>query len=74
MAHQPYAGLVQGRDGYFYGTTLSGGLNDYGHGVPDGHQRSVDNAGFLWPATNGAIAIAGLVQGSDGYFYGTTGV
>ena len=30
MAHDPNAGLVQGSDGYFYGTTYAGGTNDFG--------------------------------------------
>ena len=37
----PYAGLVLGKDGNFYGTALSGGRQFYGYGVifqvtPDG--------------------------------------
>jgi uncharacterized repeat protein (TIGR03803 family) len=73
-------GLVQGRDGYFYGTTYEGGTNNnavtepYGCGTvfkisPNGALTSLysftgGNDGY-WP-------VAGLVQGSDGYFYGTT--
>ena len=70
----PWAGLVQGRDGALYGTTLQGGTNGGGtmfklnndgggyvvlHSFPDG-------------VTDGGGPMAGLLAGSDGWFYGTT--
>jgi uncharacterized repeat protein (TIGR03803 family) len=70
----PAAGLVQGSDGNFYGTTYSGGTNALAAGTvfkisPNGalatlHSFSGDD--------DGGGPVAGLMQGSDGYFYGTT--
>ncbi len=71
----PYAGLVQGSDGNFYGTTFQGGANDEGtvfrmttDGVPTTLVEFTGNG----PSNRGRLPYAGLVQGSDGNFYGTT--
>ena len=67
----PYAGLVQGSDGNFYGTTSSGGTNGYGtvfEFATNGTLTTLVSFGN----TNGANPQAGLVQASDGNFYGTT--
>jgi uncharacterized repeat protein (TIGR03803 family) len=69
----PYAGLVQGNDGNFYGTTSSGGAS--GKGIvfrisPGGSLTNLHS--FSGPPTDGDYPSAGLVQGSDGNFYGTT--
>ena len=76
----PIAGLVQGSDGDFYGTTCFGGT--YGTGVAGdglgyGTVFRITTNGTLttlasFNGTNGASPLAGLIQGSDGYFYGTT--
>jgi uncharacterized repeat protein (TIGR03803 family) len=68
---QPYAGLVQGSDGNFYGTTEAGGDNN------DGTVFAMDPTGALitevsFDGANGANPYARLVQGNDGNFYGTT--
>ena len=61
----------QGSDGYFYGTTESGGTSSYGtvfRMTTNGTLAtlvSFDNA-------NGAAPYGALVQGADGNFYGTT--
>ncbi|HVM60703.1 MAG TPA: choice-of-anchor tandem repeat GloVer-containing protein [Verrucomicrobiae bacterium] len=75
----PYAALVQGSDGFFYGTTLQGGTNNSGNGG-DGTVFRINSAGTLttlWQfggsPSDGNGPAAGLVQGSDGYFYGTAG-
>jgi uncharacterized repeat protein (TIGR03803 family) len=75
----PVATLVQGSDGNFYGTTKFGGNATavYSGGVGTVFRvSSTGNLTTLWDfgigATDGQIPIAGLVQGSDGYFYGTT--
>ncbi len=78
----PYAGLIQGTDGNFYGTTFEGGAN--------GTQCDGDACGTVFKITpegtlttlyrfcsqfncpDGAQPQVGLVQGIDGNFYGTT--
>ncbi len=72
---EPEAGLVQGSDGNLYGTTYYGGTNsDYAGTVfrisPSGSGYSVLHS--FGSTGDGAMPVAGLVQGSDGNFYGTT--
>jgi uncharacterized repeat protein (TIGR03803 family) len=65
----PYAGLVQGSDGNFYGTTSAGFENGF------------DFSTVFKISTNGVLTrlvilgdynvIAGLMQARDGYLYGT---
>jgi uncharacterized repeat protein (TIGR03803 family) len=72
---EPYAGLIQGSDGDFYGTTILGGLANKGtvfqlvHGTGS---QFILNTLVNFDSTNGANPQGGLVQGRDGYFYGTT--
>lgn len=72
---EPYAGLIQGRDGNFYGTTILGGSANKGtvfqlvHGLGS---QFVLNTLVNFDSTNGAKPQAGLIQGRDGYLYGTT--
>jgi uncharacterized repeat protein (TIGR03803 family) len=69
----PFAGLVQGSDGNFYGTSYDGGVNDYGTVFrisPSGGYTTLYS--FAGPPSDGANPHAGLAQGSDGNFYGTT--
>jgi uncharacterized repeat protein (TIGR03803 family) len=80
----PVAGLVQGTDGNFYGTTAGGGANvgiNYGTGggtvfkiTPSGTLTtlySFCSYGGIY-CTDGALPDAGLVQATNGDFYGTT--
>jgi uncharacterized repeat protein (TIGR03803 family) len=77
----PKAGLVQGTDGNFYGTTYQGGGGD-GCGFGCGTVFKITPAGVLRtlhdfcpggpPCADGVFPLAGLVQGTDGNFYGTT--
>ncbi len=67
----PQAGLIQGKDGNFYGTTVNGGSSGRGTVfklTPEGALTTLVN----FNGTNGANPLAGLTQGSDGNFYGTT--
>jgi uncharacterized repeat protein (TIGR03803 family) len=73
----PKVPLIEGNDGMLYGTTSFGG-GYYGNGAlfklnKDGSEYSViyrfqDTAS----PTDGSDPVAGLVQGKDGAFYGTT--
>ncbi len=67
----PLAGLVQGSDGNFYGTTFSGS-NSIGGTVfrmtPSGSLTTLVN----FNGNNGTYPTGGLVQGTDGNFYGMT--
>jgi uncharacterized repeat protein (TIGR03803 family) len=69
----PVAGLVQGSDGNFYGTTRDGGANGYGTvyriSLSGAYTNLYSFGGF---PTDGSGPVAGLVQGSDGSFYGAT--
>jgi uncharacterized repeat protein (TIGR03803 family) len=68
---QPFAGLIQGADGNFYGTTANGGTNNVGTVFkmdPSGHVTILHS----FVTTDGMFPKASLVQGSDGWLYGTT--
>lgn len=67
----PDAGLVQGKDGNFYGVTSQGGSASGGTAfriTPDGQLTTL--ATFTGP--NGLSPNAGLILGRDNSFYGTT--
>jgi uncharacterized repeat protein (TIGR03803 family) len=69
----PYAGVIQGSDGNFYGTTYQGGANGYGTVfkiTPSGTETVLYS--FAGGSSDGANPEAGLTQGSDGNFYGNT--
>ena len=78
----PYAGLVQGTDGNFYGTTYQGGTSaacpaPYGCGTvfkitPTGVLTTLYNFCSQSGCTDGKLPYAGLILASDGNFYGTT--
>jgi uncharacterized repeat protein (TIGR03803 family) len=68
-----FYGLVQGTDGNFYGTTDSGGANLLGTAfkiTPTGSFTLLHS--FSNSADDGTNPLAGLVQGADGNFYGTS--
>ncbi len=72
----PRAGLVQGADGNFYGTTAQGGAH-YAAGTvfkvgAAGNYSRLYSFCSQPHCTDGAFPYAGLVQGTDGNFYGTT--
>jgi uncharacterized repeat protein (TIGR03803 family) len=69
----PEAGLVQGRDGNFYGTTEFGGPFRPAVGTafkitPSGTLTTLQD----FTGGNGAYPEAGLIQATDGNFYGAT--
>ena len=68
----PYGGLVQATDGSFYGTTYSGGASDQGtvFRITAGGTLTILHS-FLG-TDDGAAPSSGLVQATDGNFYGTT--
>jgi uncharacterized repeat protein (TIGR03803 family) len=66
----PYAGLIEGTDGNFYGTTLEGGAAGYGTVYRLGHNGEFDTLAFF-DGTNGAFPQGGVIQGMDGKLYGT---
>ena len=68
--------LVQGSDGNFYGTTYAGGASD-ACGAGCGTVFKINPGGRLttlysFTDTDGSYPLAGLVQATDGNFYGTT--
>jgi uncharacterized repeat protein (TIGR03803 family) len=68
---QPYAAVIQGADGDFYGTTTSGGDNQQGavyRITSDGQFTTLHS--FLG-GTDGTFPSASLVQATDGNLYGT---
>ena len=67
----PSAGLVQGSDGNFYGTT-GGGTNGAGTVFKISANGALTTLYSFTGGNDGAGPYAGLVQGSDGNFYGTT--
>jgi uncharacterized repeat protein (TIGR03803 family) len=77
----PIAPLVQGSDGNFYGTTSSGGSSpecgDPGCGTafkitPAGELTTIYSFCAQRGCADGWLPWAGLMQASDGNFYGTT--
>ncbi len=66
------AALVQGSDGFLYGTTPSGGTSNYGTVF----RVAADGSSFTtlvnFNSSNGANPEAPLLEGSDGFLYGTT--
>ena len=70
---QPSAGLVQGSDGNFYGTTSGGGTNgDYGTVLKISTHGALTTLYSFTGSNDGAYPRAALVQGNDGNLYGTT--
>jgi len=77
----PQAGLVQGKDGNLYGTTTEGGASNncnYGCGTvfqitADGSRIRLHSFCSQSGCPDGYDPSAGVIQDTDGNFYGTTG-
>ena len=72
----PSVGLVQGRDGNFYGTMYEEGTLGFGtvfRMTPAGKLTTIYNFCSQTSCTDGAYPGAALLLASDGNFYGTTG-
>ena len=69
-------GLVQGKDGYLYGTTSESGATNSSYGTifkitPNGSQSKFTKI-FSFNGKDGSRPIANLFQAADGNFYGST--
>ena len=75
---KPYAGLVLGSDGNLYGTTYGSGVDGFlGAGTvfrisPSGELTTLYSFCSQSGCADGQNPLSGLVQSSDGNFYGTT--
>jgi uncharacterized repeat protein (TIGR03803 family) len=76
----PSAGLIQGSDGRFYGTTELGGSCTYAIYSACGTVFAIDSAGnetvlhdFAGPTSDGANPTTPLLQTADGQLYGEAG-
>jgi len=72
---QPYGTLIQASDGDLYGTTYLGGASSYGTIFKitlDGTLTTLYNFCAQTSCNDGDEPFGGLVQATDGTFYGTT--
>jgi uncharacterized repeat protein (TIGR03803 family) len=73
--YYPTAALAQGSDGNFYGTTYYGGEKNSGTAfqiTPAGALTTLYNFCSLTNCADGEYPQGGLIQATDGNFYGTT--
>lgn len=71
----PSGTLIQATNGNFYGTTQTGGANGLGSifkVAPDGTVTTLYSFCGVTNCVDGSGPTAGLIQGSDGNFYGAT--
>jgi uncharacterized repeat protein (TIGR03803 family) len=68
----PEAGVIQGSDGFLYGTTYAGGSSAAGTVFKVGTTGGLTTLHYFTGGSDGGFPQAGIVQGSDGNYYGTT--
>jgi uncharacterized repeat protein (TIGR03803 family) len=73
----PMAGLVEGKEGWFYGTAYNGGIKTRNDNAGMGTVYKINADGllkalFYFNGTNGEFPASSLLLGKDGFFYGTT--
>ena len=68
----PYAGVMQGTDGNFYGTTVNGGRGLYGTAFKLLASGADYILHYFTNGVDGATPLAGLTQASDGNLYGAS--
>jgi uncharacterized repeat protein (TIGR03803 family) len=72
---EPVSGLVQARNGKFYGATDSGGANNMGavfEVTATGQYTTLYSFCSKTNCSDGAFPVAGLMQAADGFLYGAT--
>jgi uncharacterized repeat protein (TIGR03803 family) len=69
---QPITPLIQASNGKLYGTAVVGGVPDQCGTIFEITTKGVLSLLHSFTARDGCYPVAGLVQGSDGRFYGTT--
>ncbi len=69
---EPQAGLIQGRDGNFYGTAIAGGASGHGGLFRLPLSGALTNLHSFTGGSDGSAPDCTLAQGPDGSFYGTT--
>src|SRR5271163_3982700 len=68
----PVGTLVQGNDGFLYGTSQGGGTSGRGTVFKIGTNGPLTGLYAFSGSNDGAYPYAGLAPGADGNFYGTT--
>jgi uncharacterized repeat protein (TIGR03803 family) len=71
-AFNPHAGVIQGSDGNFYGTTVNGGSGLYGTAFKLPASGALSILHSFTNGVDGATPLAGLTQASDGNLYGAS--
>jgi uncharacterized repeat protein (TIGR03803 family) len=64
--------IVQGGDGYYYGTTVVGGAYSWHGTVYKMSKKGVTQVLYSFNGVDGSQPRGALVDGGDGYFYGVT--